>query len=362
MSSKLRYAEFSNRLDLDAFYDAIGFEPMSTKGDEDTGHCLDIWGMHKNGDQTGKFSINREKKVYNCFVCGGGSLLSLVIELHDMDPEDATKWIYQFTRTEQTLEEFYDEMERLLADPDDRKPVMPYYNERVLDRDDTPIAEAVEWSGGQWIPFLKRRGISATVAHTHKLRYNPAATRFCPAKIDEDNYVGPAITFPHYWRGRLVGWQQRWLEPEGENLRPKWVPKYTNTPDFPKAETIFNYDRCVVNNKHNSPVIIVESVPTVLYLESLGIPAVATFGGPKEAQMKLLRIFNVGILIAPDADEPGIKGRDVMTDYLDKYIPVSWLPIVDGAPGADLGDLSQDELYEHLEKAGTPLEFKLAGT
>lgn len=339
---KLRYVDFASRIDLDKLYEAIGFEPTSSKGDEDTGQCPDLWGMHKNGDQTGKFSVNRDKKVYNCWVCGGGSLLSLAMEFSGDDPEEATHWLYQFTQTEQTQEEFVDEMESLLADPDDRVPVMPYYNERVLNR----------WSEDIPAWFLKQRHISEDVAKQYKLRYVAEATRFCPKGIGDDNYVGPAIVFPHYWRGRLVGWQQRWLD----DARPKWIPKYTNTPDFPKSETVYNYDDSQFAGR---PIVLVESVPTVLYLLSLGYPAIATFGGPKESQLKLLRTLKQGIIIAPDNDDPGIMGRDNITHYLERYIPIEWVAPVDKGPGADLGDLKPDEVRQHLASATTPIEYGL---
>jgi hypothetical protein len=62
---RLRYSEFCERIDVDAFEEAIGWAPESQQGDNDVGFCL--WPEnHKNGDTTGKFGIHREKRIYNC--------------------------------------------------------------------------------------------------------------------------------------------------------------------------------------------------------------------------------------------------------------------------------------------------------
>lgn len=87
---KLRYGHFANRIDVDEFEQAIGFDPIKSTHDEDTGHCFDFFGLHTHGDTTGKLSINREKRVYNCWVCGGGSLLDLTMNKLDVDAEAAT--------------------------------------------------------------------------------------------------------------------------------------------------------------------------------------------------------------------------------------------------------------------------------
>src|SRR5579859_5042262 len=92
-----RYAAFADDIDIDDLEEAIGFEVMRTHRDEDIGKCPDYWGLHANGDTTGKFAINRDKKVWHCFVCEGGSLLSLAMaHLDTSSEEDATEWLYQF--------------------------------------------------------------------------------------------------------------------------------------------------------------------------------------------------------------------------------------------------------------------------
>ena len=68
MPVKLRYRNFADRLDIDAVEEAMGFDVVSSTANEDTGYCFDLYDLHSNGDTTGKLSINRDKKVYNCWV------------------------------------------------------------------------------------------------------------------------------------------------------------------------------------------------------------------------------------------------------------------------------------------------------
>lgn len=327
--SKLRYSEFVDSIDVDAFEAAIGFTPDYQKGDEDTGFCPDWDNHHSHGDTTGKFSINRDKKVYNCWVAGGGSLLSLTMEIFGYEIDEATEWLYQFSHGDhRTDEEFLDYFNSLLVDGEKRTVTLPFFNERVLDRFD----EETDW--------FESRGISNEIILSKNLRYSSAAMKSAPRKGGEkidDDYFGPSIILPHYWKGRLVGWQHRWLEED----RPRWVAKYTNTTDFPKTETLFNFDSAL---RAEDPILVVESVPTCLFLESLGFDSVATFGANvSDVQMRLLRRFQAGVYLCPDNDSAGIGWLDDLTEYLESYIPVYIVPVIDRGQGSDLGDLAQDE-------------------
>jgi DNA primase len=139
--------------------------------------------------------------------------------------------------------------------------------------------------------------------------------------MGQEVFESTSIVLPHFWQGKLVGWQNRWM---GE--RPKWVSKYTNTNDFPKRVTLFGWDQ-VQDSKQ--PIVIVESVPTVLYLASLNIPAVATFGATvSKEQMKMLRSCQQGVVLAQDNDTAGCKWRSDLITYLERYIQVTEMEIV----------------------------------
>ena len=347
MTNKLRYSEFEQYIDIDAFEEAIGFYPEKQTEDEDSGYCL-FPDNHSHGDSTGKFSINRDKRVYNCWVCGGGSLLSLVMELYSWDIEEATRWIHQFTEDIRTDTEFLDEFLAGFDDAIERATSLPYFNDRVLDQyRGKTYRELEEW--------LDSKGILWEVAENYGVCYSPEMRRPGPKTkkfAGADDYYGPAIIFPHYWQERLVGWQCRWLD----DYRPEWVPKYTMTSDFPKENTLYGWDHL-----DRESVVVVESVPTVLFLASLGIPAVATFGSSvNEPQLRLLRRIPK-VFLAPDNDYAGDKWTNQISLYLKNYTRVWVAPKVDGAPGTDYGDLvneaypdiSVDEYLENAIEVGT---------
>lgn len=351
---KLEYKDFVDSLDIDAFEEEIDFSPLEHRNGEDIGYCPDIWGLHKHGDTTGKFAINRDKRVYHCFVCGGGTLLSLVMEKYKLDEESATEWLYQFAHGDTRSDtEFVEDFMKLLNEYKEKKgDQMPFFNERVLSQFESDIDTEDDEAFRLW---CLDRGITLEVASDHRLGYNSYHKKIAPIrggeKIDDD-YFGPCVVFPHFWEGRLVGWQHRWLN-HGKDT-PKWLPKYTNTSDFPKTQTLYNYDQAI---KHPSgQTVVVESVPTVLFLESMGINAVSTFGSSViDAQMRLLRRFQEGVIIAPDNDQPGTKFAEGARSYLERYVEVTVLAPVDLAEGADLGDYMETEdpvgnLYDHLER------------
>lgn len=326
------YKEFADRIDVDAWEEAIGFEPISQKDDEDIGFCLDPWGQHQHGDRTGKLAINKSKKLYNCWVCGGGTILTYTMALKDMDVDNATTWLYQFTRrVEETTERFEAEIDRLLFDSekqDDEIP-MPYFNAAVLDRWIEYSDEMLEWSS--------LRGISQDALRRYRVGFNPQLTM--------RHFTGPAAVFPHFWQERLVGWQSRWLCDY-----PKDIPKYVFTNDFPRERSVYGIDQL----SSALPVIVCESVPTVLLLATNGYPAVATFGASVTSeQIMHLRKLQQGIIVSADNDKAGDKFERLLVEGLERYIDVRVAERVPGE-GADMGDLvNEPEIVEYLVGTAT---------
>jgi len=335
--TKLRYQSFKNDIDIDAFEEAIGFEPIYQRGDNDVGKCPDMWGLHKHGDTTGKFAIHREKKVWHCWVCSGGDLLSLTMAIKDMDEYEATDWLSTFAQAP-------NEYHFMFEDAKARQTEMPYFNERVLDK----FSDPTDW--------FYTRGISDKVIQDVGLRFSNLAMKPSPIKEINGNkekkfedYYGPAAIFPHFWNEKLVGWQYRWVD-YGKEYFPKWIGKYTMTMDFPKAHTLYNYDYASQSDK---PIVVVESIPVVLMLRSFDIPAVCYFGSQiTDSQLRLLRKFHQGVILSPDNDS---VGRDLVAkanNYLNKYIPVSVTPPVPGDK-SDLGDFVNSNIRgsKSLEEA-----------
>jgi len=320
-----RYSRIAPRIDVDAFEEAIGFVPIETddKGN-DVGQCPDLWGLHKHGDQTGKFAIHREKRVYNCWVCGGGSLLSLAMEFNGLEEDQAIDWLLDYVNdTPVTDEAFLTELEGILAVEQHKKAVLPYFNPKVAER----FQEGHPMYEEKW-------GIPEETRIKFKAGFNPEARK---RKRNRDPYIGPGLIFPHIWKGRMVGWQTRWLD----DARPSWVKKYTNTTDFPRETSIFNYETVYLAQR---PIVVVESVPTVLFLDSLDIPAVATFGSNVTPdQFKLLRSCQQGLILAADNDEPGRKLRRTARESLSRFVSLRFSDFVGKyESGDDLSDIHDD--------------------
>ncbi len=356
-----RYRDFSPRIDVEAFLRDNGvledFDLRTNKQGqvEMVGQCPDPWSLHKHGDTTGKFAVNVDKKVYNCFVCGGGSLLSLAMAVRDEPVEVATEHLRIYAGDEraksddQWANDMYAMLDQLVAQPEPTD-TMPWFNRHDLSKYDVYWDNLMDWNEGVYDG--KPKNISVDVLYDCGVCFDPEATKYAPRNrqrepIDKP-YTGPCVIFPHTVDEQIVGWQHRWLS----DMRPKWVSKYTNTPDFPKATTL--YRPFPVWQSH-LPVVVVESVPTALYVVGHGWPAVATFGATATpAQMKLLRRFQQGVVIAPDNDKPGIEGLLAMANYLEGFIPVSFIE-PDGESGDDLLDRGQTQDIERLLRTAVRL-------
>jgi DNA primase len=149
-------------------------------------------------------------------------------------------------------------------------------------------------------------------------------------------HTGPALIIPHYFEGKLVGFQERWL---GE-LPPKF-PKYTNSRDFPKELTLFNWDHV----KGARQVIVVESVMTTVRLYELGMASVCTFGGSiNPRQIQLLGTFDL-VAIARDNDSTGARYQSRLGRALEPLTRVEVFPPPPLEKG-DLADLSDEEIFD----------------
>lgn len=324
----LRWSDLVQGIDYEALYQDLNWVPLSSTGPEDKGYCLDPWKIHKNGDRTGKLAINRDKGVYNCWVCGGGTIHSLIMEVKSLDHDEALTYLTRFVNAhyKESSSEFYARVSRLLSDGEDTDRPFPIFNFRVIDKWESP---STVW--------LSARHISSEVAEFFKIRQDDKHTKYNPV---HGSWEGPAIILPHFWQEQLVGWQERW-----RSATPNWIGKYTNTTDFPREFTLWGLD--FAKSQKLQP-ILVESVLTALFLISEGFPAIATFGSQiTPAQIKHLRSFQQGILLAPDNDPAGTIWLNKAIQGLERFVPLLEVPVVEGI-GKDLGDLSPSELSLHL--------------
>lgn len=315
---------------------------------------------HPGSDSSPSFSVNDETLLWNCFICGGGSLPKLVIAMNDLEGEDAwleaLEYLLPFSDGDPGTDDGYLKqitryLERSEGRPKRTRGVtLPYFNPIVLERLERPPMSLLE----KWHIFDEE------TVEVFGLRYDPERRRLKNGK----EYVGPALIIPHYFGTELddqelVGYQERWLDID----RPKWLPKYTNSDDFPKKDTLFNYARALFNARLESPIILVESVMTVIRLYELGYTAVSSFGASvNPRQVRYLRAFgHSGVWLTTDNDPDfqnrrgqwvkgaGYQHLEENKASLVDYVPVEVIPPV-GQDKGDMADLDDAETLALIKR------------
>lgn len=326
MDPKRQWRLVKQSLRIEEALDALGLNSRR-QGDELWASCP--LPSHGGADRNPSFSVNVAKGLYNCFSCGaGGDMPALVRELQGCSYADAVAFLCEYADVVAEDEAFIRMLKATMA-RDLREyltdPVMPIH----------PMSRAEEWHSKAHLldKWFGDRMISPTAVKTLMLGYEP--------KHRKGEFVGPAAMIPHFFEGRFVGFQCRWIGWEKD-----WpVPKYVASRDFPK-HTVYNYDRAI---RYRGPVFVVESAMTVARLESAGHMAVATFGASIiDEQLRILRRFK-HLIACYDNDDSG-RGATNRIATLDRSV---YLDILEPPPGkkADLGDLGDQRLEEHIRRA-----------
>lgn len=317
-------------LDLDAVEQALGIRVVSRSGEEDIARCP--LPSHTGGDSNPSFGINRDKLLFNCYACGvGGTIPTLVQQMEGIDEwQEALDWLAPYVEggVREDPNKFTQHIKRILyLDEEDTPATMPYFNPKVLEA----------WTDGPF-DYWAERGISEITARKLRLGYATQYTKFNPKTHTE--WVGEAAIIPHFFEGNLVGYQARIV---GD--KPLGLPRFDNTSGFPKADTLYNWDRA--RGVSQSPVYVVESAITAAYLWELGKVAVATFGAEvSDTQIQLLRGFPK-IVLSCDNDRAGELATRRLIKALSRHTVVAVLPPIDGEK-ADLNDLQPTHALDHM--------------
>lgn len=252
------------------------------QGDELRCSCPLPYGNHKNGDRNPSFSVNKENGLWNCYVCGAGNILQFVMVMEDATYDQAIDILrgYQNIITDDAFEGI---VASYGAEIQAIHTIEQYYD-----------LEVKKWAQNS-TEYWKSRGFMPYIEKIWKLGYDPVDNR---------------AVIPHYFGGKCVGYQKRSLDGNG--------PKWKNSPDFPRSNTLFNYDSCKSSYKS---VIIVEAAASVIWLSQCGIDNVLASFGSKvtKEQAKLLRCFD-RVTIWFDPDIAGQNGKQALANYLDKHL------------------------------------------
>jgi DNA primase len=118
-------------------------------------------------------------------------------------------------------------------------------------------------------------------------------------------------------------------------------PKYQNTPDFPRAKVLYNWE-----GREGLPVIV-ESPMSVVSKDHLpGYHFIATFGAQvTDAQLRIMQGLEPVVLWF-DNDPAGWNATSQVGDYLVSYTDVF---VVNSPWNGDAGDLDEDTTIELLK-------------
>lgn len=331
------YSHLIGRLDVESLMDDLGIEfGFRHSENQLMFHCPNLEGNHRNGDANPSFGFKKDRLVFNCFVCGGGNIIDLIRMMNPgFSQENALQYAETYADFNISQEDFVNKIQTILHPSDEVETYMPDY----------PIDSLFQYR--KIHPYLLERGITRETIIEMQVGY------------DEEH---DCIVIPHFFMGKLVGIQKRHItqDDEGNYLcercketEKKRIPKYKNTPNFPKVNTLYGYDHLkqMIKEEKTSSAIVVESPMSALKLMSLGYNrTVATFGQfSKEQAMLLIAVERV--YYWPDNDPAGWNNTHKIMNVLMPYTDLRIVPVVSKEKG-DAADLqTSEEVRRHLEAA-----------
>lgn len=290
------------------------------RADELVMSCPLPFGLHRYGDRNPSAALNKNSLLFNCYVCGGGDIVWLTQVVCGIDYEQA---ISRLMSLSDDVGPFLDRLRSSFSSPEPVQPQIPSYSAQILS----------PWLRDE-VPYLTERGVSVDVQRSMSLGLNERYRELIDGKWVER----PRVIIPHFWQGRLVGWQARRCADGG--------PKYLSSPGFPRSVTLYNWD----NLDRSRPVVVVESPMTVLVMLSRGLTnAVATFGAAvSDEQVGLLGDVDEVVLWF-DADYAGQHALVSVARSLERRTKVWVVQMMGYADGKDPADLSVEEFWSVYE-------------
>jgi hypothetical protein len=316
----------------------FGIGRIRFRGDEIQHNCTVGLDLHSDGNSYSA-SINYDRLKFNCYVCGqAGSIMWWIARNRGIDVEDVTPWIKQKLGIGSSLP-LHDILRVLdqLHNPEVEHYEMPQYPDRILNRwkwnIQHPYLTDPESEGGRGIPEenLNRLGWGY-------------------ADKDDDFKYHERIIIPHWWDGRLVGWQARQLDPED----PDAHIKYKNSPDFPRDRTLYGE----FNTKH---IVLCES-PMSVARHIHHQPMVATFGAKVTVQQMRLLGRAERITILNENDKAGWTMIRHVSSQLARSVRIDVCenPYVSEIDAANMSDGIVDDLVSNAVPAAiwTPKRYR----
>lgn len=272
----------------------------------------------------GKFSVNIEKEVFNCFraSCGaGGRIHKLIAFVEGISYSEAFEKIGQQIQVDKAAHEKV----RAFKAPEDWKidlpeEFIPCYQE----------GRKPEW---RIIKYLRDR-IDPETLRRFGVGFCKSGKYYNRAVIPVKSPFGYAFTA----RDASDEWKANPYRPKYRNPEGEWA-----------SALLFGWEQYAENPGQD--LVIVEGPFDVLKLSSHGIAAVALLGkqlgsGQRALLYKLPRATNITLLIDPE--EKRYTLRDIVLELILKFpnIYVGKLP-----EGVDPGDSTRDQAYRSIDTA-----------
>ena len=276
-------------------------------------------------DHSPSMSVNEEKKIYTCFVCGKtGNVFNFVQEYENVSFIEAVKIVAERNginvdvdlKVNTKYDRFYDAYDLALK----------LYQNNIRAAD-----------GKKALEYLHKRGLNDDIIKEFDIGFanknNDILSKLLLGKgytekelIDiglsnKGNTIYDLfrnrIVFPiHDTKGHPVAFSGRIYEQSDE-------AKYINTKEtviFKKGEILFNYHRAINEAKKMKKLILVEGQMDAIRVYSEGVKNVcATMGTAlTNDHVKLLKKLNVEIVLCFDNDAAGEKATIAAGDLLEK--------------------------------------------
>lgn len=263
----------------------FGAKNVTESGYELIHSCSLPYNEHKNGDANPSASLNYQKLAFNCFGCQRkGGLSWFIAACRGQTTPEAQVWLLDKHRNdERSIDSLMAEFDDLYHPIVEQKMTIPTYDPDILK---------------PWYvmhPYLIERGIPEATIRKFRLGWNP-----------DDN----RIVIPHFWKGKLVGWQSRRVDDQDGSM------KYKSVHGFPKRTTLYNH------TPHRDVAVIVESPMSVLAQYHVCPYMEATFGASVTEQQNRVISGHEKVILWFDQDQAGWRATEQVGEAIASYTNV----------------------------------------
>jgi DNA primase len=291
-------------------------------------------------DSNPSLGVEIRRGIFHCFSCGeSGTIYKLLAKLDGVSVDEIREHYQEEWKAQRILEE----LEGQLFDQafEDAGGSLLYltrkYKEESFDKA-FPLLSVSE----EGMAYMGLRGIEDETIKAFDLRWGLVG-----------KYKDRVIIPIRDDQGRLISYTGRSINPD---VQPK-----TRKPKGNKAlYTLFGLYQLWKSScrlEWLSPLILVEGEIDAMYLQQLGIPAVATMGTSSltNPQVELIIEHGKRVFLLFDGDDAGKKATFSAKGKLSQYLPVYEVEL---PKGKDPNDLTPGEVYEVIGRLWNADEFK----